>query len=48
MISKGLLDEAKKNVDFNTDLLYKYVEQGIKIVGVEAKSSATCCCAEAC
>ncbi|MEC9107150.1 MAG: FAD-linked oxidase C-terminal domain-containing protein [Chloroflexota bacterium] len=36
MISKGLLDEAKKNVDFNTDLLYKYVEQGIKIVGVEA------------
>ena len=26
----------QKNVDFNTDLLYKYVEQGIKIVGVEA------------
>ena len=36
MISKGLLDEAKKNVDYNTELLYKYVEKGIKIVGVES------------
>jgi FAD/FMN-containing dehydrogenase/Fe-S oxidoreductase len=36
MISKGLLDEAKKNVDYNTNLLYKYVEKGIKIVGVES------------
>ena len=36
MISKGLLDDAKKNVNYNTDLLYNYVEKGIKIVGVEA------------
>jgi len=36
MISKGLLDEAKKNVDYNTNLLYEYVKKGIKIVGVEA------------
>ena len=36
MISKGLLDDAKKNVDYNTNLLYEYVKKGIKIVGVEA------------
>ncbi|MFL2652809.1 MAG: FAD-binding and (Fe-S)-binding domain-containing protein [Dehalococcoidia bacterium] len=36
MISKGLLDDAKKNVNYNTKLLYDYVEKGIKIIGVEA------------
>ena len=36
MISKGLLEDAKKNTDYNTKILTKYINQGIKIVGVEA------------
>tara|TARA_B100001559_G_scaffold130630_1_gene109906 strand:+ start:1413 stop:4325 length:2913 start_codon:yes stop_codon:yes gene_type:complete len=36
LISKGLLEEAKKYVDYNTNLLSSYVEAGIKIVGIEA------------
>ena len=36
LISKGLLDEAKKYADFNTNLLSSYVEKNIKIVGIEA------------
>ncbi len=36
MISKGLLDQAGDNARHNVDLLYPYVEQGIKIVGCEA------------
>ena len=31
-----LLEEAKKYVDYNTNLLSSYVEAGIKIVGIEA------------
>ncbi|MBN4064324.1 FAD-binding protein [Dehalococcoides mccartyi] len=36
MISKGLLDQAGENARHNVDLLYPYVEQGVKIVGCEA------------
>jgi Fe-S oxidoreductase len=36
MITKGLLDQAGENALQNVDLLYPYVEQGVKIVGCEA------------
>ncbi|MCL0031339.1 FAD-binding protein [Dehalococcoidia bacterium] len=36
MISKGLLDDAKTNALTNVELLYKYVEKGVKIVGCES------------
>jgi len=36
MISKGLLGDAKTNALTNVELLYKYVEKGVKIVGCES------------
>ncbi|MCX8251873.1 MAG: FAD-binding protein [Dehalococcoidia bacterium] len=36
MISKGLLDMAGENARYNVDLLYEYVERGIKIAGCES------------
>ncbi|NQU97737.1 MAG: hypothetical protein HQ548_08840 [Chloroflexi bacterium] len=41
MISKGLLDRAAENAAHNVDLLYPYVEQGLRIVGLEASCTAT-------
>lgn len=35
MISKGLLDQAVANARYNVDLLYPYVQQGLRIVGTE-------------
>ncbi len=35
MISKGMLDKAKVHARYNVDLLYRYVRQGMKIVGLE-------------
>ena len=35
MISKGMLDAAKANAQYNVDLLYPYVEQGAYVVGCE-------------
>ena len=34
-ISKGMLDKAKNNAEYNVDLLYPYVEQGAYVVGCE-------------
>jgi len=41
MISKGLLDNAAANAAQNVDLLFPYVEEGLRIVGVEASCIAT-------
>ncbi|MDP6102587.1 MAG: FAD-linked oxidase C-terminal domain-containing protein, partial [Dehalococcoidia bacterium] len=35
MISKGMLDAARNNAQYNVDLLYPYVERGAYIVGCE-------------
>ena len=35
MISKGMLDSARKNARYNVDLLYPYIEDGAYIVGCE-------------
>ena len=35
MVSKGLLKDARKNAEYNVQLLLPYVRQGIPIVGVE-------------
>ena len=35
MLSKGMLDKAKRNARINVDRLYPYVERGIKLVGLE-------------
>ncbi|MDP6495152.1 MAG: FAD-linked oxidase C-terminal domain-containing protein, partial [Dehalococcoidia bacterium] len=35
MISKGMLDAARDNAQYNVDLLYPYVERGAYIVGCE-------------
>ena len=35
MISKGMLDAAKANAQYNVDLLHPYVEQGAYVVGCE-------------
>ena len=36
MISKGLLDQAASNARHNVDVLYEYVQAGVKIVGCES------------
>ncbi len=36
MISKGLLDMAGENARHNVDLLYEYVQRGVKIAGCES------------
>ena len=36
MISKGLLDRAGRNARHNVDLLYPYVEHGVRIAGCES------------
>ena len=41
MISKGLLDMAGENARYNVDLLYEYVERGIKIAGCESSCVMT-------
>ena len=35
MISKGMLDQARSNAQYNVDLLHPYVEQGAYVVGCE-------------
>ena len=35
MISKGMLDTAKANAQYNVDLLYPHVERGAYVVGCE-------------
>jgi Fe-S oxidoreductase len=35
MLSKGMLDKAKRNARINVDRLYPYVERGVKLVGLE-------------
>jgi FAD/FMN-containing dehydrogenase/Fe-S oxidoreductase len=35
MISKGMLDMAKSNAQYNVDLLYPYVQRGAYVVGCE-------------
>ena len=35
MLSKGMLDTARRNARFNVDSLYPYVQQGAKLVGLE-------------
>ena len=35
LISKGLLEPARKNAKYNIDSLYKYVKQGAIVVGAE-------------
>ena len=35
MLSKGLLDRAKRNAQFNVASVYPYVSQGAKLVGLE-------------
>jgi FAD/FMN-containing dehydrogenase/Fe-S oxidoreductase len=41
MISKGLLDKAGENARYNVDLLYEYVERGVKIAGCESSCVMT-------
>jgi len=41
MISKGLLDRAAAGAARNVDLLFPYVEEGVRIVGLEASCTAT-------
>ena len=36
MVSKGLLDKARANAQYNVDSLYPHVEAGAKVVGCEA------------
>ena len=36
IISKGMLDQAKKFAEYNVDLLYNFAKKGIKIVGCES------------
>ena len=35
MLSKGMLDTARRNARYNVDSLYPYVQQGAKLVGLE-------------
>tara|TARA_Y100000780_G_C13631118_1_gene396516 strand:- start:386 stop:1096 length:711 start_codon:yes stop_codon:yes gene_type:complete len=35
MLSNGMMDEAKTNVDFNINAIYPYIENGAKLVGIE-------------
>ncbi|PKB60772.1 MAG: sn-glycerol-3-phosphate dehydrogenase subunit C [SAR202 cluster bacterium Ae2-Chloro-G2] len=35
MLSNGMMDEAKTNVDFNINAIHPYIENGAKLVGVE-------------
>ena len=35
MLSRGMVDKAKKNARFNVDSVFPHVEQGAKLVGVE-------------
>ena len=35
MISKGMLDAAKRNARYNVNSLHRYVEMGMKVVGLE-------------
>ncbi|MBM3956838.1 MAG: 4Fe-4S dicluster domain-containing protein, partial [Gemmatimonadetes bacterium] len=41
MISKGLLDRAAANAGHNVAALFPYVEEGVRIVGIEASCMAT-------
>ena len=35
MLSKGMIDRARRNALFNLDSVYPYVERGVKLVGLE-------------
>ena len=35
LLSNGMLEEARKNVQYNTDLIFPYIESGSKLVGIE-------------
>jgi FAD/FMN-containing dehydrogenase/Fe-S oxidoreductase len=41
MVSKGLLDKAGENARHNVDLLYEYVQRGVKIAGCESSCVMT-------
>ena len=35
MLSKGMMDKARRNAQYNVDSVYPYVEQGARLVGLE-------------